>query len=229
MKKRFLSLFAAAVFLCSCSAAKTTETRLAPDSDTLVQAVTAQKDKLDTTDAPYGVSAIYRGSDYDFNNDGIDDYAFAYALYSQFEFVVFDGICAECLLDERVMMDFIPNETLCEIYSDNSGKLARRFYSKLQKTAFSAPTETIQIVIENECHIFEAVYDKDTGDFIHAFDKYSSYEEYNSAQTKCLNEYSRTEAIVWEEYALSETASHTADNEFIIKRPQVFFNPYFKV
>lgn len=211
MKNRILSAIAAALFLCSCSANNESKQPLASDNTALINAVAEKKNALDEADKPYGVSTIYKSTGFDYNSDGTDDYAFAYSLYSQFEFVVFDGTNAECLLDKRVMMDFIPDKTVCEIYSDNNNNFAERFSSKIQKAAPSALTETIQIFSGNECYSFEAVYDNETGDFVHAYDKYSSYEEYASAQNTYLDGYSLLHTFSWEEYTEQNT-----DNEYII-------------
>lgn len=198
MRNRILSAIAAALLLCSCSANNESKQPLASDDTALINAVAEKKNELDEADKPYGVSTIYKSTGFDYNSDGIADYAFAYSLYSQFEFVVFDGTNAECLLDKRVMMDFIPDKTVCEIYSDNNN-FAARFSSKIQKAAPSALTETIQIFSGNECYSFEAVYDNETGDFVHAYYKYSSYEEYASAQNACLDGYSLLYTYLWEE------------------------------
>ena len=211
MKNRILSAIAAALFLCSCSANNESKQPLASDDTALINAVAEKKNELDEADKPYGVSTIYKSTGFDYNSDGTDDYAFAYSLYSQFEFVVFDGTNAECLLDKRVMMDFIPDKTVCEIYSDNNNNFAERFSSKIQKAAPSALTETIQIFSGNECYSFEAVYDNETGDFVHAYDKYGSYEEYSSAQNTYLDGYSLLYTFSWEEYTEQNT-----DNEYII-------------
>jgi len=200
MRNRILSVIAATLFLCSCSANNESKPPLASDNTALINAVAEKKNELDEADKPYGVSTIYKSTGFDYNNDGTDDYAFAYSLYSQFEFVIFDGTNAECLLDKRVMMDFIPDKTVCEIYSDNNNYFAERFSSKVQKAASSALTETIQIINENECASFEAVYDNETGDFVHAYDKYNSYEEYASAQNACLDGYSLLHTFSWEKY-----------------------------
>ncbi|MBP3310590.1 MAG: hypothetical protein J6L05_07275 [Ruminococcus sp.] len=211
MKNRILSAIAAALLLCSCSANNESKQPLASDDTALINAVAEKKNELDEADKPYGVSTIYKSTGFDYNRDGTADYAFAYSLYSQFEFVVFDGTNAECLLDKRVMMDFIPDKTLCEIYSDNNNNFAERFSSKIQKATPSALTETIQIFSGNECYSFEAVYDNETGDFVHAYDKYSSYEEYASAQNTYLDGYSLLHTFSWEEYTEQNT-----DNEYII-------------
>ncbi len=211
MRNRILSAIAAALLLCSCSANNEPKPPLASDDTALINAVAEKKNALDKADKPYGVSTIYKSTGFDYNNDGTDDYAFAYSLYSQFEFVIFDGTNAECLLDKRVMMDFIPDKTLCEIYSDNNNNFAERFSSKIQKAAPSALTENIQIISRNECYSFEAVYDNETGDFVHAYDKYSSYEEYSAAQNACLDGYSLLHTFSWEKYAEQNT-----DNEYKI-------------
>jgi hypothetical protein len=120
------------------------------------------------------------------------------------------------------MMDFVPSETVCEIYSDGSGNLGERFASKIQKAASSGITETVQITVNSESYMFEAVYDSETGEFVHCYDKYESFEEYTASQNECLTGYSLVGNINWNEYYSSEennsaeiATSYSADNSAV--------------
>ncbi len=175
------------------------------DAQQLYDKAVSIKDKLNSSDEPYGVSAVYYATDFDFNNDSKYDHLFAFKLYYQFQFVVLDGFTYETIINERIMMDFSPDNTLCEIYHDENGNKAERFVSSIQKTAASGIAETVQIIKNDEAHIFEAVYDKDTHEFAHAYDKYDSYDKYIDGQFKLLEDYPYVDNIIWTEYIADET------------------------
>ncbi len=175
------------------------------DAQQLYDKAVSIKDKLNSSDEPYGVSAVYYATDFDFNNDSKYDHIFAYKLYYQFQFVVLDGFTYDTIINERIMMDFSPDDTLCEIYHDENGNKAERFVSSIQKTAASGIAETVQIIKNDEAHIFEAVYDKDTHEFAHAYDKYDSYDKYIDGQFKLLEDYPYVDNIIWTEYIADET------------------------
>lgn len=193
-------LFFSFVFLLS-SCKNRNETNTVVSNDLFpYEVISEYKEKLNSEYSPFVVNSTYYSSEFDFNNDNINDYTFAYTLYSQFQFVIFDGISGEIIFEETIMMDFIPSKTICEIYSDNKGDFAERFTSKFQKAAYSEITETIQIITNSQTYMFEAVYDKDTGKFMHCYDKYNSLNEYTASQNECLTGYSLIGNITWNEY-----------------------------
>lgn len=159
---------------------------------------------LNKKNNPFIVNGVYFSSEFDYNNDNIYDYTLVYALYSQFQFVVFDGEKGNILFEELIMMDFIPSETVCKIYSDENGNYAERFTTKIKKTVSSGITETVQIIANSESHIFEAVYDNETGEFVHCYEKYNSLEEYSASQDECLKEYTLIGNINLNEYNFSK-------------------------
>lgn len=165
-------------------------------------AVEEKKNELNRTDSPFGVCDIYSGTRFDYNKDGSNDYVIAYELYAQFEFVIFDGKTCEILADERIMMYLEPECLVTEIYTDNNGNFVELFSSKIQVVSAGELTETVQIIKINDTKMFEAVYDHDTGEFLHAYDKYSTYDEYISAQEKYLNGSKHFMDISWCEYKL---------------------------
>lgn len=196
-------IFLSFVFLFS-SCKNQNEMRTAVSNNfSLYEVVSEYKEKLDNEYSPFGVNSIYYSTEFDFNTDNINDYALAYVLYSQFKFVVFDGSNGKILFEDAIMMDFIPSKTIFEIYSDNNGDLAERFTAKIQKTAYSEITETVQIIASSKNYIFEAVYDKDTGEFIHCYNKYSSLNEYIASQSECLIGYNLIGSVNWKKYELS--------------------------
>jgi len=165
--------------------------------DNIFESVRCMESELNSSDAPFEVSGIYEGTSFDFNGDGIDDRVFGFALYSQFEFVIFDGKTADILLDERVMEDMYLPDLSAEVYSDSLGKFRFKISEKTAKTADSEITETIQIFPDADPMILEAVYDKETGEFIHAYDKYT-LDEYNEKQAELLSGYDLYLNIEWE-------------------------------
>ena len=168
--------------------------------EALENAVRGKMSELNSSDAPFEVSGIYEGTSFDFNGDGIDDRVFGFALYSQFEFVIFDGKTADILLDERVMEDIYSSELAAEVYSDNSGNFRFKISEKTAKTADSEITETIQIFPDADPMVLEAVYDKETGEFIHAYDKYT-LDEYTKKQAELLEGYELYRSIDWQKCA----------------------------
>ena len=168
--------------------------------EALENAVRGKMSELNRSDAPFEVSGIYEGTSFDFNGDGIDDRVFGFALYSQFEFVIFDGKTADILLDERVMEDICSSELAAEVYSDSLGNFRFKVSEKSAKTADSEITETIQIFPDADPMILEAVYDKETGEFIHAYDKYT-LDEYNEKQAELLEGYELYRSIDWQKCA----------------------------
>ena len=168
--------------------------------EALENAVRGKMSELNRSDAPFEVSGIYEGTSFDFNSDGIDDRVFGFALYSQFEFVIFDGKTADIMLDERVMEDIYSSELAAEVYSDNSGNFRFKISEKTAKTADSEITETIQIFPDADPMILEAVYDKETGEFIRAYDEYT-FDEYTKKQAELLEGYELYRSIDWQKCA----------------------------
>ncbi len=168
--------------------------------EALENAVRGKMSELNRSDAPFEVSGIYEGTSFDFNGDGIDDRVFGFALYSQFEFVIFDGKTADIMLDERVMEDIYSSELAAEVYSDSLGNFRFKIGEKSAKTAASEITETIQIFPDADPMILEAVYDKETGEFIHAYDKYT-LDEYTKKQAELLEGYELYRSIDWQKCA----------------------------
>lgn len=169
------------------------------ESSDFETAVMNKKTELDKTDAPFGVYGVFRGTDFDYNSDGTDDRVVAYGLYSQFQFVVFDGKNNAILLEERIVTHFESDNLITELYADNNGDYALNFKNRVQVAAVSELTETVQIVKENETVILEAVFDKESREYLHSYDKYDTYEDYVSEQKKCLDGYTYLFEIVWED------------------------------
>ena len=208
-------LFLAFVFLLS-SCKNQNETNTVVSNDLFpYEAISKYKEKLNNEYSPFVVNSTYYSSEFDFNNDNINDYTLAYTLYSQFQFVIFDGFSGEIIFEDTIMMDFIPSKTICEIYSDK-GNFAERFKSKIQKSAYSEITETIQIITNSQTYMFEAVYDKDTGEFIHCYDKYNSLNEYTAGQNECLTGYSLIGNITWNEYIFPDGNQKSKSESSII-------------
>lgn len=211
------ALLLCAVFCTSCTAENaenittteeiTTTVSLAEETvkPSLYNIAKSYKETLDNEEAPFTVSSIYYADGYDFNNDGKEEHILAYNLYSQFQLLVLDGSTCDVLIEERIMMNLVPTKTACEVYSDGNGRLALNFVSWEQKSASSAITETVQIIADSESYMFEAVYDENTEEFIHAYDKYSSYEEYMEKRNEPLESYHFINDLFWYEYLKSET------------------------
>lgn len=87
------------------------------------------------------------------------------------------------------MTQFESENLIIELYSDNNGNYALVFKNRTQVAAASELTETVQIVKENETVVFEAVFDKESGEYLHSYDEYDTYEDYVSKQQKCLDGY----------------------------------------
>lgn len=150
-----------------------------------------KKKELDLSDEPFGVSSIYIGSMFDYNNDGYEDFVLLYALYAQFEFVIIDSQNADILFDDRIMMDLF-SKTKIELYLDNNLKYAFKISDQIAKPQVSHIIETIQIINSCETCILEAVYDYDTNSFSHGYDNYYNkynYEEYVKKQEELLFDY----------------------------------------
>ncbi len=161
-----------------------------------------EKKNLDLSDAPFGVTNIYIGTMFDFNNDSHDDFVLLYSLYSQFELVIIDSQNANILFKDRVMMDILP-QTEIKIYFNSNLEYAFKISNQIAKPHVSNIIETIQIINSSETCILEAVYDYDTNSFVQGYDndynKYN-YEEYIQKQEELLNNYNYYMELKFEIY-----------------------------
>ena len=162
--------------------------------------ISAENKKADLNKkyAPFGVTAIYEGTAFDFNKDGIDDHIYAFSLYNQFQLTVIDGADNTYLFDETIMSAFDESSCRIEIYTNADNSYAIKAVGWNIYSAESELTETIQIFCEKENLLLEAVYDKETEQFLHAYEKYT-YDEYTAKQNEILDEYSFECVIEWSE------------------------------
>lgn len=157
-----------------------------------------KKTELDISDDPFGVADIYSGTMFDYNNDGHDDYVIGFSLYAQFQLVIIDSQNGDILFDDRIMTNLLPSTKL-EIYRNDNSEYALKITDRVEKPVASSITETIHIVKGGESFVIEAVYDYDTGDFVHAYNQYTQ-EEYIQKQEELLNGYKHYADIEWSEY-----------------------------
>ncbi|MCL2634383.1 MAG: hypothetical protein FWD34_07730 [Oscillospiraceae bacterium] len=135
---------------------------------------------------PYEVQIC---NDFDYNNDGINDYIVAYAMYKQFALVVFESETCNILFETRVMMPFLLELIKMDIYVNEQNEILFRFSRRYQDVAASTiKVETIQIETERMCKVFEAAYSLDD-EFLHAYDIYQTEEEYVFAYLELLKGY----------------------------------------
>lgn len=141
---------------------------------------------------------IYSGTMFDYNNDGHDDYIFGYSLYAQFQLVIIDSQNGNILFDDRIMTYLTPNTEIAkmEIYRNGNSEYAFKISQRLGNAIATAITETIHIIKGRESFILEAVYDYDTQEFSHAYNKYTK-EEYFQKQEELLKEYDHYADIDW--------------------------------
>ena len=190
----FLAFFSA--FLTACDAALPDKTDSTTDID---KTVSMKQAELNASDAPFNVSGIYKGTSFDFNGDGTDDQVFGYALYSQFEFVIFDGKTADILLDERVMMPLDIPKINTEVYSDNKGSSKIMICGKSGGSSGGLTAETVQVFSDDLSEIIEAVYTEDD-EFLYS-PSCKDEEEYSGKRTEMLNGYEPCRTIAWDKYA----------------------------
>lgn len=158
-----------------------------------------KKTELDLSDKPFGVTDIYSGTMFDYNNDGHDDYIFGYSLYAQFQLVIIDSQNGDILFDERIMTYLIP-DTKMEIYRNDNSEYAIKISLRNEKPAVSHTDETIHIITASGEHIFEALYDYETGAFLKAYNNdYDEYteEKYLQKQEELLEGYAYYADIDW--------------------------------
>lgn len=154
-------------------------------------AIEKKKKELNLSDMPFGVTDIYIGTMFDYNNDNHEDYMVLYSLYSQFELVVFDSQNSNILLEDRVMMDLFP-KTEIQIYHNSDSGYLFRISDQIVRPQVPIMVETIQFITGFEDNILEAVYDSDTNSFDHGCFNYSAkynYDEYTKKQEELLNGY----------------------------------------
>lgn len=84
-----------------------------------------------------------------------------------------------------------------EILGNNS-QYAFKITQREDNSATPNICETIHIIKDGKSSIFEAVYDSETGDFSHAYNKYTR-EEYFSKQEELLEGYEHYANIDWTE------------------------------
>ena len=176
----FLAFFSA--FLTACGAALPDKSDSTTDID---KTVSMKQAELNASDAPFNVSGIYKGTSFDFNGDGTDDQVFGYALYSQFEFVIFDGKTADILLDERVMMPLDIPKINTEVYSDNEGSSKIMICGKSGGSSGGQTAEIVQVFSDDLSEIIEAVYTEDD-EFLYS-PSCKDEEEYYGKRTEMLN------------------------------------------
>ena len=170
----------------------------------IIPIIENKKTELDISDDPLGVTDIYSGTMFDYNNDGHDDYVIAYGLYAQFQLVIIDSQNGNILFDERIMTHLVSSTEL-EIYRNSNFEYAFKITLRNEKPVVSNIDETIQIITASEECIFEAVYDYETGDFYKGYAYYNSdneytQEEYIQKQEELLNGYKHYANTYWGEY-----------------------------
>ncbi|MDE7289933.1 MAG: hypothetical protein K2N71_10595, partial [Oscillospiraceae bacterium] len=163
-----------------------------------------KKNELDISDGPFGVTDIYSGTMFDYNNDGHDDYVIAYGLYAQFQLVIINSQNGDILFDNRIMTHLVPSTGL-EIYRNDNSEYAFKITLRNEKPVVSSIDETIQIITASEECIFEAVYDYETGNFYSGYGNYNSdneytQEEYIQKQEELLNGYKHYANTEWSQY-----------------------------
>lgn len=164
----------------------------------ILKTVKSKKDELNKEHAPFGVTAVYEGTPTDMNNDGCDDFVYAFSLYNQFQLFVIDSTDGTYLMDETIMTAFDADTCIVEFYTDTYGACAVKAVGQNVYAAEAALTETVQIINGEGSFILEAVYDKETNEFLHAYDKYT-LEEYQKRQDELLNGYTLLQQIAWNE------------------------------
>lgn len=174
------------------------------------------REESDASDKPFGVAEIYSGTMFDYNNDGKDDYVFGYALYAQFRFVIIDSRDGGVLFDERIMTHLIP-ETKTEIYKNADSEYAFKI-TLMVKTPGISTVETVHIISDTGERVLEAVYDRDTNAFSHAYYDYDACkcydkDEYIKKQDEFLSGYGHFADIEWSK---TETFYNIPDKSGVI-------------
>ena len=157
----------------SCS--ETVSENCKPDKD-IAAAIEKKKAELDSTDEPFGVTDIYFGTRFDYNNDGYDDRVILYSLYAQFEFVIINSQNADILFGERIIAPLF-SQTKIEVYRCSDSEYAFKITDRIEKSQISCINETVQIISPLGKGVFDAVYDCDNNEFHHAY--IGSYTEYD--------------------------------------------------
>ena len=135
---------------------------------------------------------VYSGEMFDYNNDGFDDFIILYAVYAQFQFVVFDSQNGEILFDQRIMMDLYDG-TKIEVYSNDNSEYMFRIVDYVPRDAISLIEETVHITNGTKECVFDTIYDYDTKEFInsddHDYNNYDNYDDYLKKQEGMLDGY----------------------------------------
>lgn len=155
-----------------------------PDQS-IISVIEKKKAELDSTDEPFGVTDIYFGTSFDYNNDGYNDRVVLYSLYAQFEFVIIDSQNTDILFDERIMAPLF-SQTKIEVYRSPDSGYAFRVTDRIEKPQASNINETVHIISPSESRLLEAVYDYETNEFCHAYSEYD-YEQYIQKQNELLS------------------------------------------
>ena len=151
-------------------------TAITEESNGVAAVIEAKKAELDSTDEPFGVTDIYFGTRFDYNNDGYDDRVILYSLYAQFEFVIIDSQNADILFGERIIAPLF-SQTQIEVYRCSDSEYAFKIIDRIEKPQISSINETVQIISPLGNSVFDAVYDCATNEFHHAY--IGSYTEYD--------------------------------------------------
>lgn len=151
-------------------------TAITEESNGVAAVIEAKKAELDSTDEPFGVTDIYFGTRFDYNNDGYDDRVILYSLYAQFEFVIIDSQNADILFGERIIAPLF-SQTQIEVYRCSDSEYAFKITDRIEKPQISSINETVQIISPLGNSVFDAVYDCATNEFHHAY--IGSYTEYD--------------------------------------------------
>lgn len=161
-------------------------------NDNIQDAIDKELQILSEHDYPLPVFKIYSGDMLDYNNDGYEDFVLFYALYAQFEFVIFDSQNGNILFDQRIMTD-IYDETKIEVYSNDKSEFMFRIVDYVPRDVISLIEETVHITNGTKECVFDTIYDYDTKEFInsddHDYNNYNNYDDYLKKQEEMLDGY----------------------------------------
>ncbi len=168
-------------------------------TNTLILKISEQGELYSQEFHLYWNNVVSIGTPYDFNNDGINDYVVAFPTYGKYVVTVFNGDSMKVIYEVNEVTEFVPQYIKTEIYisQENIAFFRSNRYNKT--VAADTLIDEVQIDINNQSYCFEAVYDKNTNKFIHAYDKYKNEEDYLSAQTEILKDYKFDKEITWSE------------------------------
>ena len=164
-------------------------------STELISTISEHKTILDNTYSPYGVSEVFIGSEFDYNFDNVDDFPIIYNLYGQYCMIIVDGSNYQILLDHIFMTEFNIENTKTQIFVDKSNYYAIKSTNITTKSSYTTLVETIEILKTDVDLILEGVYDKDTGELLHAFE--FNCDEYYQKQNDCLAGFRLFKELIW--------------------------------